>query len=131
MQPLESEDQARDAEAGVGADEDLAVGEAGLDFADDPFEHWPREPGVVRVSGAQSKGDELSLVVEDEERMIDVVVVITVEEGELLVAVGLVGGGVNVEDDDVGVVGQARDILVLEEALNRDDGPRSDEVFES
>ena len=58
-------------------------------------------------------------------------VVIAVKEGELLVAVGLIGGGVDVEDDDVGIVGQARDVLVLEEALNCNDGPRVDEVFEA
>ena len=48
----------------------------------------------------------------------------------VLVFVGLVGGGVNVEDDDVGVVGQARDVLVLEEPLDLHNGPRVAEVLD-
>ena len=66
MQPLEAEDEARYAEAGVGADEDLAVGEACLDLADDALEHGARESGVVRVTGTQAEGDEATVIVENE-----------------------------------------------------------------
>ena len=53
------------------------------------------------VAGTQHRGQGKAIAAdEDEERVIHVLFVITMKEGELLLAVGGVVGGVHVQDND-------------------------------
>jgi hypothetical protein len=66
------------------------------------------------IARAQDGAHQLSLAVKDQQRMIDVVVVVAVEERELLGPVGRIVGGVDVEHHHFGSGRQRRDPALFE-----------------
>ena len=100
--PLQIAIERRHGKAGIGPEKDQGVGIGSFQLLDQPLEHGQGPMGSVGVARAQHRGQgKAGAAVEDEERVIHMLFVITVEEAELLLTVGRIVGGVHVQDDDL------------------------------
>src|SRR5215211_306113 len=88
----------RHREASVGSDLDLHLGPGLPQSTHDPLEDRKRAAAGVGVATSQECRDELvCLSVEDEQRMVHTRAVVAVVEGALLLAVGGIVGGIEIQ----------------------------------
>src|SRR5262249_1906989 len=87
--------------AGVPAHYDLHCRKPTLEGPDNPPQHAQRPAGRMGITGTMHRGHQLAtLAVKDQQWVIHVLIVIAVEEGQLLLAMGGIVGSVNVQDED-------------------------------
>jgi hypothetical protein len=99
--------------AGIGSEEDQSPGLGLLQLLDQPLERRQGPMGGEGVArGAESPPKESRCSVEDEDRMIHMLFVISVEEAELLLAVGGVIGGFHVVDDHLPGAGMGFEVQI-------------------
>src|SRR5262249_53344528 len=122
---------ARRAEAPVGADEYASAREASLELAHQSGHQGRGVAAVARVTPAQAQSREPALVIEHQEREIDVTVVLRVEEAQWLLPVRWIVRRIQVEDDLGRVLGQGGDVLVFEGTRQLNHRPRSHRVLEA
>ena len=95
----------RGGEAGIEADAEPGAGKGAPEFREQPMQQAHRAGRPRRVAGAEDRGDEVlpRLVVKGQgahERQIAPVIVEAIEEGELLRAVGLVVGDIEIDRNE-------------------------------
>ena len=100
IQFLQHPQHARDGKRGIAAHDNLHVRKPLLEAPNNPAEHPHRAPRRMGIARAQHRTHQLpALPIKDQQGMIHVLIVVAVKAGELLLAVGGIVRGVNIQDD--------------------------------